>query len=144
MAFSETFTAVQQKTVDGLEITASAINTSGFYEVCKYLSLTRHFYSPIAINISRVIWDDLTEEEQGWFQEAATKTKNEQRLKVQAIERDLLNEMGKVIAINEVADIESFRDATKSAYDLHQAKGRAMNLLNQILKKVGVLGGAFE
>lgn len=137
MAFSETFTAVQQKTVDGLEITASAINTSGFYEVCKYLSLTRHFYSPIAINISRLIWDDLTEEEQGWFQEAATKTKQEQRIRVQAIEQDLLDEMGKVIAINEVADIESFRNATKSSYDYIREKV-GNEPVDQMLKKVGV------
>jgi TRAP-type C4-dicarboxylate transport system substrate-binding protein len=122
MAFSETFTAVQQKTVDGLEITASAIYTAGYYEVCKYLSLTRHFYSPISINISRSIWDKLSPQEQGYFLEAAAKTKAEQRGKVEAIEQDLFKEMGKTIKINDIGDIKEFQKATLPTYDYARGK----------------------
>jgi len=122
MAFSEAFTAVQQKTVDGLEITASAIYTAGYYEICDYLSKTNHFYSPISINMSRSIWDDLTEEEQGWFMEAAAKTKAEQRVAVEGIEKELFDEMGKAIAINEISSIEDFRDAATPAFDYARGK----------------------
>ncbi len=137
MAFSETFTAVQQKTVDGLEITASAINTAGYYEICKYLSLTRHFYSPIALNMSRSIWDGLTQEEQGWFLEAAARTKKEQRAKVQSIEKGLLDEMGKTIAINEIENIAEFRDTARPAYDY--VRGRiGADVVNDYLKTLGL------
>lgn len=137
MAFSEVFTAVQQKTVDGLEITASAINTAGFYEVCTYLSLTKHFYSPISINISRIIWDDLSQEEQGWFLEAAAKAKAEQRLLVEGIEKELLDEMGKTIAINNVEDIAPFREAASPAFNY--LKGRiGAEPVDAFLKSIGL------
>lgn len=137
MAFSEVFTAVQQKTVDGLEITASAINTANFYEICSYLSLTKHFYSPIAINISRSIWDGLSNEEQGWFLEAAAKAKAEQRVMVEAIEQELLDEMGKTIAINNVEDIAPFREAAAPAFDY--LKGRiGKEPVDEFLKTIGI------
>ena len=137
MAFSEVFTAVQQKTVDGLEITASAINTAGYYEVCKYLSLTKHFYSPIAINISRTIWDGLSAEEQGWFTKAAARAKAEQRVLVERIEKELLAEMGKTITINNVDDITPFRDAASPAFEY--IKGRiGAEPVDEFLKTIGL------
>ena len=138
MAFSETFTAVQQGTVDGLEITASAINTAGYYEVCKYLSLTRHFNSPITLNMSAALWQGLTEEEQGWFMEAMRRTTKEQREKVIRIEQSLLDEMGKTIAINETGDIAQFREASKPAYD-YVRKQIGADRVDNFLKKLGFL-----
>ena len=38
MAFSETYTAVQQRTVDGLELPISSFYATGYGEVCSYLS----------------------------------------------------------------------------------------------------------
>lgn len=137
MAFSETFTAVQQKTVDGLEITASAISTAGYYEVCSYLSLTRHFYSPIALNISRALWEGMGEEERGWLTEAASRAKKEQRAKVQDIEKGLLDDMGKTIAINDIEDIEEFRKAASPAYNY--VRGRiGADAVDAFLKTLGL------
>ena len=46
MAFGELFTALQQKTIDAQENPLAIVDTSKFYEVQDYLSLTEHFYSP--------------------------------------------------------------------------------------------------
>jgi TRAP-type transport system periplasmic protein len=71
MAFPELFTALQQGTVDGQENPIGVILSANFSQVQKHLSLTRHVYSPALIIMSPSVWDGLSEEEQGWFMEAA-------------------------------------------------------------------------
>src|SRR3546814_5007642 len=44
MAWGETYTAVQQGALDGLEIPLSVINSTKSYEITKYLSLTNHTF----------------------------------------------------------------------------------------------------
>jgi len=117
VAFSETFTAVQQKTVDGLELPISSIYTGGYHEICNYLSLTGHFYSPIALNMARSVWESLSEEEQGWFLQAAKEAGAEQRVFVQEIESQFISEMEASGAqVSEISDKASFRNACESVY----------------------------
>jgi tripartite ATP-independent transporter DctP family solute receptor len=71
MAFPELFTALQQGTVDGQENPIGVILSANFSQVQKHLSLTQHVYSPALIIMSPMVWDGLSEEEQGWFKEAA-------------------------------------------------------------------------
>jgi TRAP-type transport system periplasmic protein len=71
MAFPELFTALQQGTVDGQENPIGVILSANFSQVQKHLSLTQHVYSPALIIMSPSVWDGLSEEEQGWFKEAA-------------------------------------------------------------------------
>lgn len=58
MAFGELFTALQQRTVDGQENPLVIIDTSSFYEVQDYLSLTGHFYSPAVLLINLDFWNN--------------------------------------------------------------------------------------
>ena len=46
LPFSELFSALETGTVDGQENPVNTIQSSKFYEVQKYLSLTKHVYSP--------------------------------------------------------------------------------------------------
>lgn len=71
MAFPELFTALQQGTVDGQENPIGVILSAKFSEVQDHLSLTNHVYSPALIIMSPTVWDGLTDEEKGWFTEAA-------------------------------------------------------------------------
>ena len=59
MAWGETFTAVQQGAIDGLEIPLGIIDQNKLYEVTKYLSLTGHIYSMIGLLISKRSLDRL-------------------------------------------------------------------------------------
>ena len=63
MAWGETFTAVQQGTIDGLEIPLAVIDANKYYEVTKYLSLTNHTYSMIGLVMSKRALDKLTPEQ---------------------------------------------------------------------------------
>ncbi|HSM88668.1 MAG TPA: DctP family TRAP transporter solute-binding subunit, partial [Desulfobacterales bacterium] len=57
MPFSEVFTALQQKTIDGQENPIPTIWLSKFYEVQKYVSLTGHVYGPHIMLINKKLFD---------------------------------------------------------------------------------------
>ncbi len=53
MAFGEVFTALETKTIDGQENPFVTIETSKLNEVQKYLSVTRHAYTPFLVLYSK-------------------------------------------------------------------------------------------
>jgi tripartite ATP-independent transporter DctP family solute receptor len=79
MAFSEVFTALESKTVDGQENPLSTIKSQKFNEVQKHLSLTKHVYTPFIMLVSKKFWDGLSEEEQTILREAAQEAGKYQR-----------------------------------------------------------------
>lgn len=85
LAFTELYTALETRTVDGQENPLAAIETSKFYEVQKYLSLTGHFYDPLVAIFSKRTWDKLNETERKLVREAS--------LEAQAYERKVSRDM---------------------------------------------------
>ena len=53
LAFAELFTALETRAVDGQENPVNTIQSSKFYEVQKYLSVTKHVYSPWVMTASK-------------------------------------------------------------------------------------------
>ena len=70
MSWSELFTALQQKTVDGQENPASLIYESKFQEVQKYISTTEHIYDFDTIIINRDFYEGLDEQAKALIDEA--------------------------------------------------------------------------
>ena len=71
ISWGELYTALQQGVVDGAENNPPSFYLSHHYEVCKYYSLDEHTAVPDVLVISTVIWNDLSEQEKKWLQEAA-------------------------------------------------------------------------
>ena len=71
ISWGELYTALQQGVVDGAENNPPSFYLSRHYEVCKYYSINEHTAVPDVLLISTVVWNDLTEQEQKWLQEAA-------------------------------------------------------------------------
>jgi len=71
ISWGELYTALQQGVVDGAENNPPSFYTSKHFEVCKYYSLDEHTAVPDVLLISTVVWNDLTEQEKQWVQEAA-------------------------------------------------------------------------
>jgi tripartite ATP-independent transporter DctP family solute receptor len=71
ISWGELYTALQQGVVDGAENNPPSFYTSKHYEVCKYYSLDEHTAVPDVLLISTVVWNDLTDQEKEWLQEAA-------------------------------------------------------------------------
>lgn len=79
MPFSELFSALETKTVDGQENPVNTILSSKFYEVQKYLSVTNHVYSPWIVMVSKKWWDQLSKDEQKVLQDAARVSRDFER-----------------------------------------------------------------
>lgn len=79
IAYAELFTALQQKVVDGQENPIGNIVTARFYEVQKYVTLTRHIYDPLVFMTSKKFWNSLTDEEKAILQKTADDARDHQR-----------------------------------------------------------------
>ncbi len=118
MAFPELFTALQQGTVDAQENPITVIVATKFWEVQDYLSLTGHVYSPAIILASPILWDSLSDEEKGWFEEAADVSAEATREEVTRLEDEgveLLRDEG----MNVITDVdkEPFQEAVQPTYE---------------------------
>lgn len=123
MAFPELFAALQQKVIDGQETPIPVITASKFWEVQSNLTLTGHGYSPAIILASPSLWDGLSDEEKGWFREAAKVAVEATRAKVESDEAngvELLRKNGMNVVEN--VDKAAFQKAVAPAYDTFKAK----------------------
>ncbi|EPC01587.1 hypothetical protein L861_17085 [Litchfieldella anticariensis FP35 = DSM 16096] len=117
MAFPEVFTALQQGTVDGQENPIPVILTSNLWEVQDYLSLTGHVYSPAIMLASPILWEGLSEEEQGWFIEAAQAGAEATRAEVSRLETEGVEELKeKGMTVVEDIDKSMFQEAVEPSY----------------------------
>lgn len=91
LPFSELFTALETKAVDGEENPYNTVLSSKFYEVQKYLTVTNHVYSPWIVTVSKKWWDTLTPAEHKVLQDAAVKSRDFER-------KDTREEAGKALA----------------------------------------------
>lgn len=71
MAWPEVITGLQQGTIDGQENPISVITSAKLSQVQKYLTLTRHVYSPAVFMMSPKVWSALSDADKKSFQEAA-------------------------------------------------------------------------
>ncbi|WP_114972172.1 TRAP transporter substrate-binding protein [Rhodoferax ferrireducens] len=140
MAFGEVFTALETKTIDGQENPFATIETSKLNEVQKYLSVTRHAYSPFFVLYSKKLWDQLNPQEQAVLREAALAGQTVQRDASRAQdEKSLAILKSKGMIVNEFSEAEKARVIAKikPVYDKHVPVigAEAVNVLLDGLKK---------
>ena len=96
------------------------IETSKFNEVQKYLSVTRHAYTPFLILYSKKLWDQLSPAEQAVLREAAVEGQKVQRAANRSLnEKSLTSLKTKGMRVNEITSAEQKRmfDKVKPVYD---------------------------
>lgn len=71
MPFSEVFPALEVKAIDGQENPLQHMYANKMQEVQKYISLTNHVYTPVALVASKKFWDKLTPADQDGIRKAA-------------------------------------------------------------------------
>jgi tripartite ATP-independent transporter DctP family solute receptor len=140
MAFGEVFTALETKTIDGQENPFVTIETSKLNEVQKYLSVTRHAYTPFLVLYSKKLWDQLNAQEQAVLREAAMEGQKVQRAANRSLnEKSLSSLKTKGMVVNEVAPAEQLRmfQKVKPVYDrnIPTIGGEAVNMVLEGLKK---------
>jgi len=132
IAWGELYTALQQGVVDGAENNPPSFHTSRHYEVCKYYTLNEHTAVPDILVISTIAWNQLTEEEQVWVQEAADEAKTYQRKLWQQTEQKALDAV--VAAGVEIIrpDKNLFAEKTKSLFEDYKDQPQMYQLIQQI------------
>ncbi len=141
MAFSELFSALETKTVDGQENPFNTILSSKFYEVQKYMTVTNHVYSPWIVTVSKKYWDGLSKDEQKVLSDAAKVSRDFERKDTRdEASKAMANLKAKGMEINELSPAEAtrMRDKLTKVYALIAADV-GMDLWNETqaeLKKI--------
>ena len=110
LPFSELFSALETKAVDGQENPYNTILSSKFYEVQKYLTVTNHVYSPWIVTVSKKWWDGLSKAEQQVLMDAAVKSRDFERQDTRAEAAKALGDLkAKGMQVNELSPAEANR-----------------------------------
>ena len=121
MAWGEVFPAVQQGTIDGLEMPVVSVHAMKFDELVKYVSLTNHTYSMVALLVSQKAFDKLPPDLKAVVREAGRSIVGPQRFATAANVKDAVGVLEKKgVKVNVVTDIASFRPLMKPVYDKYR------------------------
>ena len=124
LPFAELYAAMESKKVDGQENPVNTIQSCKFYEVQKYLSLTKHVYSPWIVTAGKKWWDALSSQErQAIMASAVASRQYEREDSRQSAEKAMtfLKDAGMKINVVDAKEINKMRDAiqgvvAKTAY----------------------------
>ena len=138
LSFSELFTAMETGTVDGQENPVTTIQSSKFYEVQKYLTISKHVYSPWIVLASKRWYDGLSADERKILNEAAAASRDfERKDSREASMQSIAYLKDKGMQINELSNAElgRMREMVKPAMDKFAADGGA-DLLNELQAEI--------
>lgn len=116
MPYPELYPALETGAVDGQENPYANILNAKFFEVQKYLTVTRHQYNPQIVLISKMYWDQLNGEEQQVLQDAAVEARDFQRKISREAEVEALEEIkatGMEVTELSPEELQKLRDAVK-------------------------------
>ena len=140
MAWSETFTALQQKVVDGQDNPYLTVHSMKFYEVQKYVTAIRYIFSIEPLVVSEAIFQDMNEATQNAVleagKEATLHSAAHLRASEAAIKKDLL---AKGMQIDEPADGEKewIAKATAAVWPKFYDSIGGVEKLNAVLTSLG-------
>jgi tripartite ATP-independent transporter DctM subunit/tripartite ATP-independent transporter DctP family solute receptor len=124
MNWSETYTALQQKTVEGQENPLPAIDAASVQEVQPYCSMWNAIYDCLFFCINGDIYNSLTPEQQKVVDEAGQKAVDYERAINRAGDDEIMdrwqNENGVKITKYEDMDIDSFKQAVDGVDEWYQ------------------------
>lgn len=140
MQWGETVSALQQGVVDGQDNPiGSVIVPFRLNEMQKYMTTWHYSYDPVVVGVSRKLWDTWDTDTQTHVRAAAVEAMGYQK----QLTRDVttsgmhsLREQGMEIYEPNAEELQGFRDATKSSFDLW-AKKVGQDLVDIFQKSIG-------
>jgi TRAP-type transport system periplasmic protein len=110
MPFTELYTALETKAVDGQDNALATIESARFDEVQKHLSLTRIVYDPLVVLFSKKTWDKMSADEQQLLVSSAKEaTAYERKLNREHEEAMVKAAPAKGMAVNDLSAAERER-----------------------------------
>lgn len=124
LANGELFTAMQMGTVDAQENPLNNYINNKYYEVNRFLSMTRHVFSVEPVTMNLDLWNSLNSAEQEVLQKAFDAATPEARKLAQDKETNQLNDFlaqGADIEVVYLDDLTPFQEKVASVYDQYRA-----------------------
>jgi tripartite ATP-independent transporter DctP family solute receptor len=104
MPITEVFSALESKAIDGQENPVQVIQDNKMQEVQKYLSLTKHVYTPYVFLVSKKLWDQFSDEEKKIFKDSALEAGKFQREAIRASTGKIIEQLKKDgMVVNDVS-----------------------------------------
>jgi TRAP-type transport system periplasmic protein len=122
MAFAEVYTGLEARAIDGQENPIATIDSAKLNEVQKYLSLTKHSYSPLPVLVSKKFWDRLSLDEQKILQDSCVEVRDYQRKLNRESDTQILQQLReKGMQINELTpqELTRIREKIKPVIEKH-------------------------
>lgn len=137
MAYSELYTALQQKVVDGQENPITNIYGSNFYEVQDYMTLTSHNYGFSSIIMSDAFFNSLPADIQEIITEEADAAEKLARELTAQIEAENLEEMKSEMDITVLTseELKPFQEKAKSVWPMIEEE-IGSDYYNEILDEI--------
>ena len=137
MAWSEVFTALQQRTIDGQENPIAQIYANSVFEVNQYITLDRHVYAPAVLLISQQVFSKMSANQQAAVLEAASEAGLYERDYNAKMESQWAEEMTAAGAqIVEDPDVASFQAAVAPVVEKYAKQLGVTDIVSEI-QKVG-------
>jgi len=96
VAWGEVYTALQQGTVDGIDIDLNLAYFNKFPEITKYVTLTRSVYGAHLVMISKPFWNKLDAQQQEWIKESFKVMQTFERAEIRKNEAMIIEEIKKM------------------------------------------------
>ena len=131
---SELYTALETGVVDAQDHPIGVVSSFKFYEVQKYLTLTQHAYSPLALVMSLEKFDQLAADEQKIITEVAAEAVAMQRKLAVEKEEEMIKSLeAEGMKVNRDVDGAAFQEAVKPVWQ-NFIKENGEDLINSILE----------
>lgn len=119
MSWSEVYTSIQQKALDGAEVQTPSFYATRLWEVTKYINKTQHFQLIGSVVTGTKFRDSLSTEDQELVKRIFREVGSEYQAKCIELsdkyEKEMVEKYG--VIINDKVDVKAFKEATASVYD---------------------------
>ncbi|MDD0839892.1 TRAP transporter substrate-binding protein [Curvibacter sp. HBC61] len=114
MPFTELYAALESRAIDAQENPYGIIHANKMNEVQKYLSATRHAYSPFVVMVSKKVWDKLSPDDHKVLNDACVESRDFQRKLNRESNASLVADMrAKGLQFNDIPPAEAARMRTE-------------------------------
>jgi len=118
MSWSEVYTSIQQKALDGAEVQTPSFYATRLWEVTKYIKKTEHFQLIGSVVTGTKFRDSLSEEDRALMEKVFREVGTEYQQKCVELSEQYEKEMAEKygVIINNNVDIDAFKEASVPVY----------------------------
>ena len=134
MSLSDAYVANQNGTIDGQENPLHSLVANSTYEVCHYIAVTNHVYSPMCMIMSNQAWSSMSAEDQAIFMECMKEAEAYQKGLVrdqkQKAEQELIEKGCEVSH----PDVTKFAEKMQPVYDKYSQFSDLVSRIHEAVK----------